>query len=377
MLLRNKASYLANLGRLGSIDLLEEAVELLEEDGASFTRANVLGELSARLMLSGRTREAIATANRAFEEAQHVDSPGRMSVALNIRGTSKVMSGDIESGLADLQRAGELGVGDPSARLRYRVNLSDAFHLTGRFEEAVAVAVEGTENARRRGLERTSGAILMSNTVEPLFALGDWTRANEVLDRALALEPPLGFSAHLRRLKLWWLLWSGDTDAAVESLHRWKRSLSAQLQTELQSGLAFARVAAEISLEAGDLDSAWGYARAALPENSPRLLRTPFPCSSSRPGRWRRSVRAAGTCRMAGRLWWARRCGRFSPTARPGPRPRRMPPSSRRSSPRTTRTAGRRRCTRRRCPASTPICGPMCTCGTPRRWRLAVREGRP
>ncbi len=256
-MLRDKASFLANVGQTGSIELLRQALAVLDGHPLSVLRANVLGELAARLMLDALFAEAIDTAEEAFDEAERVDSKARMSVAANIRGLSRLNTGDIDGGLADLARAGELAVGNDSARLRVFVNESDALSLLGRFEEAVAVAEAGVEQARLLGVERTSGAMLLSNVVAPLAALGETARADELLDRALELDPPIGFSAHLQRLKLHSTLRSGDVAAAERMLRGWRSELSRQLRIDAQSRLGLAAVAGEIALAGDHLQEAW------------------------------------------------------------------------------------------------------------------------
>ncbi|MGA1838618.1 AAA family ATPase [Herbiconiux sp. 11R-BC] len=256
-LLRNKASFLANIGHTGSIELLRRALEVIEGLPRSVLRANVLGELAARLMLAARFADAVATAELAFAEAESVGSRARMSVASSIRGVSRLSLGGIESGLADLAAAGVLAEGNDSARLRYWVNESDAFFLLGRYDDAIRVAESGFERARARGVERTSGVILMSNVIAPLFALGQTRRATELLDRALELEPPIGFSAHLQLQKLQAVLRGGDAVGADRLLRGWRAGLSLQCRIDAQSRLGFAAIAAEIALANGDIAGAW------------------------------------------------------------------------------------------------------------------------
>ncbi|SDZ11356.1 helix-turn-helix transcriptional regulator [Herbiconiux ginsengi] len=256
-LLRDKASFLANIGHTGSIELLREALTVLEGRPRSVLRANVLGELAARLMLEALFDEAVATADSAYAEAEEVGSRPRMSVAANIRGISRLSLGEIDSGLADLALAGELAEGNESARLRYWVNESDAMSLLGRFEEAIRIAEAGAERARQRGVERTSGAMLMLNVIQPLFSLGESRRANEMLDRALELDPPIGFSAHLQRMKLQATVWSGDAALAEKLLRGWRAPLSLQLRIDAQSRLGLGAVAGEIALARGNVAEAW------------------------------------------------------------------------------------------------------------------------
>ncbi len=257
LLLRNKASYLANVGQIGSIELLREALAVLEGEPRSVLRANVLGELAARLMLIARFDEAIEMADGAFAEATAVDNRPRMSVASNIRGFSRLAGGDIDGGLADLALAGELAVGNDSARLRYWVNQSDALNLIGRHEEAIRTAEEGAERARQRGVERTSGAVLLSNVIGPLYALGQTGRADEMLDRALELDAPIGFSAPLRRLKVQAVMWSGDRALAERLLRGWRGSLRQQGRMDAQAVLGLALVSGELALARGETREAW------------------------------------------------------------------------------------------------------------------------
>ncbi|NQX14057.1 AAA family ATPase [Microbacteriaceae bacterium VKM Ac-2855] len=265
-LLRDKASYLANVGRLGSVALLREALDVLTGRPPSVLRANILGELSARLMLEADYADSVEVADAAFAEAESVGSDGRMSVAANIRGVSLLHAGHVERGIAELELAGRLAGENDSARLRYWINYSDALALLGRFDEAIRAAETGAERARLRGVERTTGAMLMANTVDPLYSIGEWQRADALLDRALELDAPIGFAAHLQRRKLWAVLWRGEVDQAVGLVRRWRLALSRQLRTDAQSRLGLARVAGEIALEDGRIEDAWAEVSGTLDE---------------------------------------------------------------------------------------------------------------
>lgn len=256
-ILRDKASYLANVGQGGSIALLRQALVVLSDAPRSVLRAHIIGELAARLMLESRFDEAVDMADAAYTEALDVGSRPRMSVAANIRGFSRLCAGEIDAGLVDLAVAGELADGNDSAQLRYWVNQSDAMYLLGRYDDAIRIAEEGAERARSRGVERTSGVMLMSNVIGPLLALGQTRRADEMLDRALELDPPIGFSAHLQRLKLQSVLWSGDVHLAERMLRGWRGGISLQLRIDAQLRFGFAAIAGEIALARGDVVGAW------------------------------------------------------------------------------------------------------------------------
>nr|WP_240977598.1 LuxR family transcriptional regulator [Planctomonas sp. JC2975] len=256
-LLVDKARYLASLSRPGSTALLEEALAEVGPDACSDTASAILGDLAGRLMLEARYDEGVEVATRALAQAEAAGSLSRQSVAHNIRGVSFVGLGRVEDGLADLRRAKELAETRDGAMLRYHVNTSDVMHLIGRFTEAVEIGNAGVERARRLGVERTSGIMLASNTVEPLIALGRWGEADALLEPAMALNPPPGFRVHLQRMKLLLLTWKGETEVADELWRSWAPMMHVQADIEMQSLLGIARVEAELALALGDVERAW------------------------------------------------------------------------------------------------------------------------
>lgn len=258
-LLRDKAQYLVNLNRPGVVELLQQALQVVPRHSlpaADGLRPQLLAELAARYMLAARFDEAVAVATQAIEEAGE-GSEALRSVAHNIRGSSLVADGSVERGLAELDEARRLAENDSGASLRYAVNASDAMNNLGLYSEAVRIAEAGVREARARGVERTSGVILSSNTVEPLLALGELDRAEALLDPALALDPPPSFRAHLQRMKLWITLWRGDVEATEALLRRWHSGLRTLGEIEAQSELGVARLAAEVAIARGDYDDAW------------------------------------------------------------------------------------------------------------------------
>ncbi|NKF15303.1 hypothetical protein, partial [Rhizobium phaseoli] len=86
-LLRDKAYYTMNLGRAGSIPLLQQALDILESSvDDDRLRASVLNQLASRYMISGRLEEAIALAAEAGERAVRAGSDDEASIAANVRG---------------------------------------------------------------------------------------------------------------------------------------------------------------------------------------------------------------------------------------------------------------------------------------------------
>ncbi|WP_188743194.1 helix-turn-helix transcriptional regulator [Agromyces bauzanensis] len=268
-LLRDKALYLASVGKPGSIEVLEEALAALDalgDPGPNELRATTLTALAGRLMIDGRLDESVEVAERAFEAATAIGSARYSSIALNIAAGSRATRGEVELGIELMERARELADGDGAALLRYWVNASDLHHLIGNHKEAVRLAEEGLAQSREQGVERSSGVILASNAVEPLLALNEWERAAALVDRALALDPPTPFAVYLLRGKIWSLLWQGDTDAATELYRSARTSIVSVMEVEMQTRLGSGRLAAELALANDDLPGAWREARAILDE---------------------------------------------------------------------------------------------------------------
>jgi DNA-binding CsgD family transcriptional regulator len=99
--------------------------------------------------------------------------------------------------------------------------------------------------------------MLLSNVISPLYALGQTDRADEMLDRALELDAPIGFSAPLRRLKVRAVLWSGDRSHAERLLRGWRGSLQQQGRSDVQAALDLAVVTGELALARGETGEAW------------------------------------------------------------------------------------------------------------------------
>ena len=256
-LLADQARYLGFNAQLGSAPLLLRALDLVHRGRDDRLRAELLNHLAARYMLEARLDEAIGVASEALELSTAGADRAQQSIASNLRGSSRAMAGDVAGWRADLESARELAAGDADAQLRFRVNYSDALNQLGLYDESISVAEEGILQARKLGVERTAGAILSSNAVEPLFARGDWDRAKVLLERNLSLSPPSSFRGYLLRSKIWSTLWGGDTAGAEVLFRRWQPLLRELARVEAQSCLPLATFAAELAWMRGDLATAW------------------------------------------------------------------------------------------------------------------------
>jgi DNA-binding CsgD family transcriptional regulator/tetratricopeptide (TPR) repeat protein len=260
-LLRDKATVLSVEGRVESVAVFEAALDALAPDQEPMLRANILAELAAQYMISDRPEEAIVRATSALEIAP-ADAPRSASIAANIRGGTLIALGRIDEGLADFARSRQFAEGDTPAQLRFFVNYSDTLHLLARYEESLAVASEGLALAREAGVERSSGAILAVNTVDPMFALGRWDEADDLIDASLDLEPPMVFRLYLRRAKLRSTLWRGDPDTAWDMYREWAARMSQLAAFEYQTRAGVANDLIFVALARGDQATATEFARA-------------------------------------------------------------------------------------------------------------------
>jgi DNA-binding NarL/FixJ family response regulator len=178
------------------------------------------------------------------------------SHARNTLGVCLVIRGHEDDGLVELVRAGELGQGSRGTMLRFCINYSDALCLAGRYAEAVEQALAGVEVAAGLGLERSTGAMLAGNAAEPLLALGEWDRANQLIERSLELDPPAHFLAQLRLLQCWLRLQTGRLDEGEAILTEF-RGLITGPQVAPQYSSQVIRLDVELALATGDVDRAW------------------------------------------------------------------------------------------------------------------------
>ena len=260
-LLRDKATVLSVEGRAESVPVFEAALDALAARRGTHAPRQYSGRAGGAVHDLGPARRG----DRAGDQCARDRSPDARrsaSIAANIRGGTLIALGRIEEGLADFALARQYAEGDTPAQLRFFVNYSDTLHLLGRYEESLAVASEGLALAREAGVERSSGAILTVNTVDPLFTLGRWDEADALIDASLDLEPPMVFRLYLRRAKLRSVLWRGDPEAAWLLYREWAARLSQLAAFEYQTRAGVAHDLMYVALARGDQATATEFAQA-------------------------------------------------------------------------------------------------------------------
>lgn len=251
-LLRDKALYLQNLGRHGSVELLTEALAVIEgREGEERLRTTLLGYLAGRYLVGGQLEQAVSTADEAYRAAEAIGFDGAMSVAGNLRGCARVHLGQVAAGLDDFRLSWQHAT-DHDAQLRYRVNYADTLNMIGRFREAVEVAEAGVAHSRRLGVERATGSILSHNMVEPLIELGEIARAEEATAHDMTMRTLQVFRMYSTMSRIRTLVWRGGMDEAEQLLREWRTTAEAVADVERQVWYSLHDVEILIALGLGD-----------------------------------------------------------------------------------------------------------------------------
>ncbi|MBO0980676.1 AAA family ATPase [Microbacterium sp. SD291] len=271
-LLRDKAYYTMNLGRLGSIPLLREALAVLDgrvDDDR--LHATILNTLASRYMIAGDLASGLELSAEAGVLAERAGSDDEASIAANIRAASRTHMGDVETGIREYELARTLARGS-TAELRYRVNYSDLLTLLGRFREAVRVAEEGFARSRSYGVERTSGSVMTQNMAVPLLELGEIERVEEMLARDLSQTTLRVFRMYTTMTRVRALSWRGRSDEADEVMREWLPAFIETGQAERQIWYDTIVMAVAVAESRGDYPGALDAVLGMLRDDGPVLL---------------------------------------------------------------------------------------------------------
>ncbi len=224
--------------------LLERGLALVPPGERDDVRVALLVSKARDAMIDGRADEAIVYATECYETAMVVGASAQASLALNMRGVSRVVDQGDEGGFDDLERARELAADDWMPLGRYFTNASHCYFVRGQYARALAVAGEGARRSHALGAGWGSAAMLEGNMAESLIALGEWDRAAAWYARSVPLVSSSIFSVYLRERWAWLLMWRGDVDAAEAvvrtSSDDWARvgRLEAQVRTRVAETMA-------------------------------------------------------------------------------------------------------------------------------------------
>jgi ATP/maltotriose-dependent transcriptional regulator MalT len=193
------------------------AVELVPREPTP-ARARVLAALAQLTMLDGIFSEAARIAREAIDVARACEPVARQYEvhAMTSLGVAMAWGSDPSAAIDLLREAERVAreIDDQEALFRVRANLTTVLDLVARRTEAVEVAFQGIDEARRTGLEAVYGNFLAGNVAESLFLLGRWREAREVSTQALSWLPVgvffLTSIIHLARVEI-------ETEAGEEA----------------------------------------------------------------------------------------------------------------------------------------------------------------
>jgi DNA-binding CsgD family transcriptional regulator len=207
-------------------ELIDRALALVEPGRDDAVRAQLLMLRARHAMLDGRTREAIEAATAAYDAGIAIGSPEVVSVALNLRGVSRVQRGDT-GGFAEIDAAREAAGNNWQGLSRYYTNGSDVRILVGDWDRAIEIAQEGVTAARQYGASEGSRIMIEGNVVEAWIGRGDWAEAAAWYERTLPLIYDSVYTAYLSERRTWLMMWRGDVERAQTEARRraatWER----------------------------------------------------------------------------------------------------------------------------------------------------------
>ena len=152
----------------------------------SEARARAVAGFAQVLMLDGRFSEAVTLAEEALTIARAVGARDIEGHALDTRGLSRSIGGEVDEGLDDLRAAlaiaQELDIVDDIGRAY--ANMVWVLDAAGRLEEAIALADVAIATAERLGLMRFFGTHMLAGQADALFRLGRWDESERAVRRA-------------------------------------------------------------------------------------------------------------------------------------------------------------------------------------------------
>ncbi len=213
--------YLFHVGRLDdSLAEYRRAVDLVPADPPSAERAWALSTLGQSLMLAHRLRESVPWLTSAIAMARDAGDRTVEGHASNTLGVVHGFLGRREEAETLLREAGRIAAETGSVEdfCRYCTNLIGVLEIDGRYAEALALAEEGSEFARRNGIERSHGLWLRLDILFIRARLADWDAVAAEVDAIR--ETDVSGLARLQYLAARGLLAlaRGELDAAAEDI---------------------------------------------------------------------------------------------------------------------------------------------------------------
>jgi DNA-binding CsgD family transcriptional regulator/tetratricopeptide (TPR) repeat protein len=242
----------------------ERAAGLLPADPPTALRGRVLASLANALFGQGRYEEARHTAEEAVATTDAAQAGPEAARARNVLGSVLVATGDVDAGLAELERSRDLATehGPADMRVVSAYNLAVNLAMAGRLAAAEVAARQGREAAQAEGLERRYGPDLAALEGDVLTRIGRWDEADAVMRAAIALDPEGNGTTYLAIAIARLHALRGAADEAHEWFARVERMAGEHIDADLAGYLARAR--AELALVERRADEALATCQAGL-----------------------------------------------------------------------------------------------------------------
>ncbi|MEV6925821.1 AAA family ATPase [Dactylosporangium sp. NPDC051485] len=252
-----RAFMLRGLGRdEEAAQQLRDALALLPQQPVTLTHAVVLASLANSLMRIDDMGGAAATARQAVAAAAEFGATAQQADALITLGGAVTYLGDAPDGLTALREGLDLAERHDlhAVSARGYTNLSDVLAMLGRHGEAVQVARTGVALAGQVGLARSWGAMITGNLAEPLFRLGRWREALDLITESLADDPTGTFASTLLLQRAELQLWQGDAQRAEHDVREARRHFGDGVDVQFTAPMVY--IEAELARGRGDLTAA-------------------------------------------------------------------------------------------------------------------------
>jgi adenylate cyclase len=177
---------------------LEEATRLAESALDGLEKAHLYEELGRVACRLGRPREALREAERALALGEALREPAVISEAWNTIGVARARCGDLEGGVAALERSLDLARAHEqvAATLRACVNLS-VLQATLDPERAESCYLEGLHLAREVGDLSSETWLLCTVASRACMRGADYERGVEAAEASIELDRRMGKMNHL------------------------------------------------------------------------------------------------------------------------------------------------------------------------------------
>lgn len=171
---------------LEAVDTARSALAMLPEDESSQERAMLMAWLARTRVLRGQFRDAVTDGEPALAAAIAAGDPHTEGEVLNTLGMARIALGDVDDGMALLERAIQLALetDDLDNLGSAYSNLADSLNLAGRTREGLERAREGLAAIPQR-IARLHDWLTLT-VAQLAFEAGDWKMMQAHLGPAVA-----------------------------------------------------------------------------------------------------------------------------------------------------------------------------------------------